>query len=124
MVKSVIKAKTVKKPKTPEAKDKHNEQKKMLGYLAYMSKKKDATEEQKEDAAIGLRIYQGLKADKKGPFLDRWKATKDNKSTAWMKTFEEELQKDKTVERNTLRGMYTRQFPMHLCNCVLVCSHM
>ena len=121
MVKSVKKDKTV---KSQEAEDKHKEQKKMLGYLTYMSKKKDATEEQKEDAAIGLRIYQGLKQDKKGPFLDRWKATKDNKSTAWMKTFEEELQKDKTVERNTLRGMYTRQFPMHLCNCVLVCSHM
>ena len=101
------------------------EQKKMLGYLKYMQVKNDATPEQREDAANGLRIYQGLKADKKGPFLDRWKATKDNKSTQWMKTFEEELQKDKIVERNTLRGLYTRQFPpMHLCNCVLVCSHL
>ena len=86
--------KQVKEKDEAKAAEKHKEQKKMLGYLKYMSEKKDATPEQKEDAAIGLRIYQGLKADKKGPFLDRWKATKDNKSTSWMKTFEEELQKD------------------------------
>ena len=120
-------AKEVKKrtPEQQEADQKHKDQKKMLGYLKYMQVKNDATPEQKEDAAVGLRIYNGLKADKKGPFLERWKATKDNKSTAWMKTFEEELSKDKIVERNTLRGLYTRQFPpMHLCNCVLVCSHL
>ena len=122
MVKSVKKPKTA---KSAEALDKHKDQKKMLGWLSYMGKSSSATPEQKEDAAVGLRIYHGLKADKKGPFLDRWKATKDNKSTGWMKEFEEELQKDKIVERNTLRGLYTRQFPpMHLCNCVLVCSHL
>ena len=87
-------------------------------------KKKSASAEQKEDASIGPRVYKGLSESKKGPFLDRWKATKDNKSTSWMKTFEEELQKDKNVERLTLHGFYTRQFPIHLCNCVLVCSHM
>ena len=133
MVKSSAQVKTKKPVKQvkeltqeqKEAAEKHKEQKKMLGYLKYMQVKSDATPEQREDAATGLRIYHGLKADKKGPFLERWKATKDNKSTQWMKTFEEELQKDKTVERNTLRGLYTRQVPpMHLCNCVLVCSHL
>ena len=104
------KPKTTTKPK--EATDKHNEQKKMVGYLKYMAVKKEATPQEKEDAEAGLRIYQGLPAFKKTPFLEKWKATKDNKTTGWMKTFEEDLQKEKIIERDTLRGYFTRQFPV------------
>ncbi len=85
--------------------------------MATDSKKVD--EKDKGEAKRGLEVYECLPPSKKGAFIDRWKASKDNKNMAWLKDFEETLSKEKEFKRKNLSGLYTRhlfvQICMHLC---------
>ena len=112
---------------TKEAKGLHEDRKAMLGYLKFTPKSAKADAETKELCKKGLQVYDALPPNKKGAFIDRWKATKDSKNLGWVKDFEEELSKEKEVTRNKICGFYTRQLTsiiaMCMCKQMHACLH-
>lgn len=104
---------------TKDAKKLHEDRKAMLGYLNFQPKSAKADAATKEQCKRGLQVYDALPPNKKGAFIDRWKATKESKNCGWVKDFEEELSKEREVTRNKVCGFYTRQ--LHADACLFAC---
>ena len=118
------KAACAKEPKEPKSRGKRTnedvaDRKQMMGYLKFTQGSKKANAEHKEQCKRGLQVYDALPPNKKGAFIDRWKATKDSKNLGWVKDFEEELSKEKEVTRNKVCGLFTRQ--LHADACLFAC---
>ena len=98
---------------------KAQDRKDMMGYLKFTPLSKKASGEAKALCIKGLQVYESLPPNKKGAFIDRWKATKESKNCGWVKDFEEELSKEREVTRNKVCGFYTRQ--LHADACLFAC---
>jgi hypothetical protein len=106
---------------------KSQDRKDMMGYLKFTPTSKKASGEAKALCIKGLQVYESLPPNKKGAFIDRWKATKDSKNMGWVKDFEEEVNKEKEVTRSKVCGLYTRQLTstvaMCMCKQMHACLH-
>jgi hypothetical protein len=95
----------------------------MLGCLKFTPLSKKASGEAKAQCIKGLQVYESLPPNKKGAFIDRWKATKDSKNMGWVKDFEEEVNKEKEVTRSKVCGLYTRQLTSTIAMCMCKQMH-